>query len=204
MAATPGDTLGSKSQAEALFHRLDTASDPAAAYRALPASEKATFDAYMLPATETTSVKLTPADSTATAAILTGKVQTAFTSDDEARAAVAAASGCYTAQNKVTKISGVGVALWDVWVEGRYCSNGSSVTSVSFSRTWSTIAGYGWRDGGQLASGAVITGGTAKIWGQRNMVLGTGGWDVQSVNQCARAIGTAAATIRGDASCSNI
>jgi hypothetical protein len=158
----------------------------------------------MLPATETTSIKLTPADSAATVAVLAGKVQTTFTSADEAWAAVAAASGCYTAQNKVTKKNAVNIALWDVWVEGRFCSNGSSVTSVSFSRTWSTIAGYGWRDAGQIASGAVITGGTAKIWGQRKMVLGSGGWDVQNVNQCARAIGTAAATIRGDASCSNI
>lgn len=158
----------------------------------------------MLPATETTSIKVTPADTTATAAVLTGKVQTAFTSEGEARASIAVAGGCYTAQNKVTKRAAVGNAIWDVWVEGRYCSNGSAVTSVSFSRTWATIAGPGWRDAGQVGKGAAITNGTAKIWGQRTMVLGAGGWDVQTVPQCVRAIGTAAATIRGDASCSNI
>lgn len=47
----------------------------------------------------------------------------------------------------------------------------------------------GWRDAGQLGAGNGISGGEARIWGQRKMVLGAGGWDIQTKQPCTRVNG---------------
>lgn len=60
----------------------------------------------------------------------------------------------------------------------------------------------GWRDNGQVPSHAIISGGSARIVGQREFKLGVGGWDVSSPRPCVRIIGYGDGGTGADQSCS--
>ena len=79
--------------------------------------------------------------------------------------------------------------LYRVTVSGGFCTTGSYVYSSWFNGTWGETFWIGWRDGGQTYSNAVISGGSARIVGQRAFYYGAGGWDVQSARPCVRVIG---------------
>ena len=112
------------------------------------------------------------------------------------------ASGCWGTYTKATMRSTVGVALWDTFNEGTWCSNGTSVTSASFGRSWSSIAAVGWRDAGQIGSGSGVSSNQARIWSQRKMIFGTGGWDIQTMTPCNRLNGSASGGASFSESCS--
>lgn len=78
------------------------------------------------------------------------------------------------------------IALYDIDTEGSWSGNGTSATSASFSRSWSTIGVIGWRDAGQIDKGSGVVGGQARIWAQRKMIFGAGGIDIQEYRPCLR------------------
>lgn len=173
--------------AKAVWDSISSSSDPEAAYDSLSDSDRAAFDSYMLPASSEETMTLTPADASAEAAVSSGEVQTQYSSMQEAKAATSASSSaCWIGNVKYTKKAAFGNAIWDTYTEGSWCAKGSTITSAKYSRSWSTIAAIGWRDGGKIGSGSGITSNKARIWSQRKMILGSGGWDVQRITPCVR------------------
>ncbi len=160
-------------------------------FESLPAEDQAAFTDYYLPVSEKVSVTVTPLDASSAAALDEGTVSSEYASTEAAQTAVAAAKGCYGGYVKRTAYSAVNIALYDIYTEGSWCSNGSSVTSASFSRSWSTIGVIGWRDAGQIGKGSGVVSGQARIWAQRKMIFGAGGWDVQTYQPCLRLNGNA-------------
>lgn len=185
--ASPAGAAETESSAAEVFSKLDSSADPAKAYEALSAEDRAAFDNFFLPAKAEETYQLTKLDP------LGNKVGETknFASADKAMSAVAAASSCWTGRSKYTMKAALGNALWDTWTEGTWCGSGGKVTSARFDRTWATIAAVGWRDGGQIGKGSGVAGNQARIWGQRKMILGVGGWDVQTQQPCNRLNGTA-------------
>lgn len=179
--------------ADQVYEAIAESSDPAATYAALTPSVRDEFDDHFLPATYAEEVQLSPVDEAAEAAARSGAVNAHYSSVGEAMAHVSASTqGCWGSYVRVTMKAAVGNALWDTYTEGTWCASGSQVTSATFSRSWSTIAALGWRDGGQLGTGAAIVSGQARIWSQRKMIFGAGGWDIQTSQPCVRMNGTSA------------
>ncbi|MDO5633871.1 MAG: hypothetical protein Q4G34_03225 [Micrococcus sp.] len=168
----------------AIFHALDSADDPALAYRELSGPDKALFDAYFLPATYEPSYELTPLDANGHP---TGEVQT-FDSLDDALSVTTSSTArrCWSAVTTWTGRALMGNALFDTHTEGTWCSQNGRVVSAQFRRSWTTIGAIGWRDAGEIARGSGISGGEARIWAQRRLILGTGGWDIQNKQPCNR------------------
>jgi hypothetical protein len=179
--------------ADQVYEAIAESSDPSAAYAALTPAVRDEFDDRFLPATYSEEVQLSPVDEPAEAAMRSGAVNAHYSSVGEATAHVSASTqGCWGSYVRATMKAAVGNALWDTYTEGTWCASGSKVTSATFSRSWSTIAALGWRDGGQLGKGAAIVSGQARIWSQRKMILGAGGWDIQTSQPCVRMNGTSA------------
>lgn len=185
-----------------VFDRVGSAADPSAAYNALSLDERSVFEAYFLPAESEETLLLTPLDSRARAASRVGEVGVRYSSIEAAEADVSSTLGCWGTWAKNTQRAAAGNAVFDTYTEGRWCGNGSKVTSATFSRSWASIAALGWRDAGQTGRGSAVVGNRAKIWSQRKMILGVGGWDIQTQLPCTRLIGTAAGKASGDRSCS--
>lgn len=187
-----------ESDALAIYDVLAESADPEAAYANLSSEDLATLQSYFFVDEVTETISLTPEEAAP------GTQPTTYTSMKAAEAAVAAAAKCYTGWAKFTGTAALGNGIWDVWVEGRWCGTpGSKVTSAAFLRSWSTIAAVGWRDGGLIASGkGITTNGLARIWAQRKMIFGTGGWDVQEARPCVRLTGYSDGYHVGGATCS--
>ena len=201
--AAPDDT-GVAKTATAVWNRLEASSDPKAAYEALSTGDRAAFDAYLVPAASEESMTLQPMDSEARAAVASGSVKLKYSSSEQALSDLASTQGCWAGNARYTEKAALGNSLWDTYTEGTWCGSGSSVTSASFSRSWSTIAAVGWRDGGQIGRGAGVSNKQARIWSQRKMILGTGGWDVQTRTPCLRLNGTASGRTSITLTCSTI
>lgn len=184
--AATSDAGSDAASPQEVYELLDASTDPQATFDALPTEEKAAFTDYYLPVDEEVTVSLTPLDSGSTEALRSGAVDSTYASTEDAQAAVAAASGCWGGYVKRTAYSAVNIGLYDVYTEGTWCGNGTSATSASFSRSWSTIGVIGWRDGGQLAKGSGVVSGQARIWAQRKMIFGAGGVDIQTYHTCLR------------------
>jgi hypothetical protein len=198
-------TEGAQARSTALtvYDALDSAANPQATFNALSANDKAAFESYFLPATTVEKVTLTPLDSTAMHAVDTGAVALVYSSTEAAsNAMAAAASGCWGNYVKSTAHAALGNAIWDTYTEGTWCYSGSTVTSATFSRSWSTIAAVGWRDSGQLGAGSGVVSNKAKIWSQRKMIFGSGGWDIQTQTPCLRMIGSASGGTTASSTCS--
>jgi len=185
-----------------VFERVSSAEDSSAEYNALSADERSAFEAYFLPARAEETLLLTPLDSNARAASHAGEVGDHYSSIEAAATDVSSTLGCWGTWAKNTQWAAAGNALFDTYTEGTWCANGSKVTSATFTRSWSSIAALGWRDAGQTGRGSAVVGNRAKIWSQRKLILGVGGWDVQTQLPCTRLIGTAAGKASGDRSCS--
>ncbi len=205
-AAVPtAATAGAQARSTALtvYDALNSAANPRTAFNALSANDKAAFESYFLPATTEENVTLTPLDSAATNAVHAGTVALDYSSTEAASKALAAAgSGCWGNYVRDTAHAALGNAIWDTYTEGTWCYSGSSVTSASFSRSWSTIAMVGWRDGGQLGAGSGVVSNQARIWSQRKMIFGAGGWDIQTQEPCLRMNGSASGSTGASATCS--
>jgi hypothetical protein len=90
------------------------------------------------------------------------------------------------------------------WVSAEPLLELMRLSYTSFGRSWSTGTAVGRQDRGEIARGNGISGGVARIWAQRKMVFGTGGWDIQTIQQCSRINGNSSGGLSGDASCSSI
>ena len=192
-----------ESSALGIYGALDSAADPQAAFEALSPSDKEIFESYFLPATSVETIHITPLDEAARTAQRTGSVASTYLSAQEAKEATTlAVTGCWGSNSKITMHAAAGNAIWDTFTEGSWCVSGSTVTSATFGNSWSSIAMIGWRDDGRIGSGTGVTGNQARIWAQRKMVFGTGGWDVQTSLPCNRLSGTASGGASGLASCS--
>ena len=181
--------------AESSLALLDKSENPEATYAALSSSEKQAFMDMYAPASTEETIRISPKDSKARALSAEGIQPKSY-------AAVAKAGGCWATYVKRTVKNNFNAGLFDVYVEGSWCSNGTKVTSTSFARTWSTIGTIGWKDKGQIGKGNGIAGGEGRIWGQRKMALGSGGWDVIEHRTCVRINGGKTGLYSGGTTCS--
>lgn len=189
--------------AETVWHKLEASPDPGSTFTSLPDAEREAIENYLVPATYEETVTLVPTSPAGTISPEGGAVARTYSSVAEAEQAVAAAAACYGAYVRQTAHAPAGNAIWDIYTEGSWCGTaGSSATSATFGRSWSSIAALGWRDAGQKAKGAGLSGGTARIWAQRTMILGTGGWDIQTMYPCTRLLGTGGGGYWSDKVCS--
>jgi hypothetical protein len=192
-----------ESSALEIYETLDSAADPQAAFEALSPNDKERFESYFLPATAEETVHLAPLDAAARTVQRTGSVASTYTSAQHAKeATIQATAGCWGNTSKITMYAAAGNAIWDTFTEGSWCVSGSTVTSATFGNSWSSIAAIGWRDDGKIGSGTGVTGNQARIWAQRKLVFGTGGWDVQTSLPCNRLSGTASGGASYTATCS--
>ena len=185
VTALPAEASNSAQTATAVFQKIESSSNPQAAYSSLSAKDRAAFDNYYLLANSKVTYEVTKMDAGGSPVGET----LSFASEDEAMAAVASTSSCWAANVKNVGRANAGNEIFSTYTEGSWCSSGGRVTSTSFGRTWSTVKMIGWRDAGQLGAGNGISGGEARIWGQRKMVLGAGGWDIQTKQPCTRVNG---------------
>lgn len=192
------DHAGVENVALAVYEELSSAADPMQVYAGLATEEREAFEAYFLPAEADEAVTLTRVDASGKPV----EAATTYLSEADAMDIVAASTSCWIGTSKYTMKAALGNAIWDTWTEGTWCGNGSSVTSAAFSRSWSTIAAVGWRDAGQIGSGSGIAGGQARMWSQRKMILGAGGWDVQTQQPCNRLNGGPSGGVSQTWSCS--
>lgn len=177
-----------RNEALAIYNKVSSAQDPEAAFAALTADERSAFDSYFLPATSAQTVTLQPLTASGEPEPAGEKVM--YKTEAAAMAAVAATSKCYAATARSTEYAALGNAIFDVWVEGKWCGTpGKKVTSATFIRSYSTIAAIGWRDAGQLNKAAGVVNSLGKVVAQRKLILGTGGWDVQEARPCVRLTG---------------
>ncbi|RZU66453.1 hypothetical protein EV379_2810 [Microterricola gilva] len=203
--AAPAPTEPSvESIALEVYETLDAAPDPQLAFAELSAGERTAFEAYFLPVSTEVTVVLTPLDAASERASRSGAVASTYSSAEDASAAVAAVSGCWGTYSEATQSGSLGNAIWDTFNEGTWCANGTTVTSATFSRSWSSIAAVGWRDDGQIGKGAGVVSNKARIWSQRKMVLGSGGWDIQTIQPCNRFSGSSSGGATSDNVCSTL
>jgi hypothetical protein len=170
------------------------AADPQAAYAQLSDKERAEFNARYLPASTTVTEEIKPADATAfksTAAGITpnsiGEVQ---------------AAGCWYGKATGSSRAAAGNTLYTFWVENTWCSNGSTVTSNSYRTADGETSTPGWRYEGVKSKGAAIVSNQGRAWAKHLFVLGVGGIDIQSPNECIRVKGSASGRASADRVCS--
>lgn len=170
-----------QTQALAIYEKMAISDDPEQAYNNLTAEERTVFSTYFFPVSQEGSTHLTRVSGQSP--VMSNQF---FRSSIEAMEVVAASNSCWIANSKYTALGGYGNAIWDTWTEGTWCGSGGRVTTASFTHSWSTIAAIGWRDEGQIGSGSGIVNNEARMWSQRRMVLGIGGWDLQNAQPCNR------------------
>ncbi|GAA2632709.1 hypothetical protein [Streptomyces vastus] len=170
------------------------AADPQATYAQLSADERAEFNARYLPASTTVTEEIKPADATAFKSAAAG---IAPNSIGEVQA-----SGCWYGKATGSSRAAAGNTLYTFWVENTWCSNGSRVTSNSYRTADGETSTPGWRYEGVQTKGAGIVGNQGRAWAKHLFVLGVGGWDIQSPNECIRVKGAASGTAYADRVCS--
>jgi hypothetical protein len=192
------------SRAYEIFGVLESSEDPAAAFGALSSSDQAAFEAYFTPARTEESVTIAPLDAESASALADGKIAASYSSVGEAQEAIALVTGCWSAYTIAREHNNFGVALWETYNEGSWCASGSTVTSATFSRSWATIGVVGWRDEGMIGHGAGVVSNQGRVWSQRKMVLGVGGWDIQTMLPCNRLSGSASGGVTAATVCSTL
>lgn len=174
---------------DAIVDGVLSAPDPAAAYDALSAQDRAVFDDHMLPAAvkvDTTAV--TPADDTARASAAAG--------------AIAFADGCWAGRADGSAQSTAGNTLYTFFVTGSWCVTGGAVTSSSLYQAGGETATPGWRFEGTTSSGADVIGGQGRSFASQRFVLGSYGIDIQTVDECMRVNGQADSYFTSTRTCS--
>ncbi|MDP9905890.1 hypothetical protein [Arthrobacter bambusae] len=181
-------------KAEAVARKVFESDNPELAAKSLGSEELGLFEAYSAVANVISSPKsYAPADSLAKKSTLKGITPAQFGT---------LASGCWNTSSWVIGTNAFGGWLYKLTVSGGWCGNGSSATHSWFNGTWGETFAIGWRDNGQVSRHAIISGGSAKIVGQREFKLGVGGWDVSSPRPCVRIIGHGNGQKGDDQSCS--
>lgn len=159
----------------------------------LPQSERVAFVNTMLPNTTVETTTVTPANAAAKASLeaaeATGDVVTPF------------ATGCWTARTDWEQKNVYGGGIYSWYHVGRWCANGSTVTSASRADYGGQTYAIGWRKEGLTASAAGVVSNQGRSYTQQKFVLGVGGWDVDTRYECARVAGKSNATATGTMTC---
>lgn len=159
----------------------------------LNSAQRAEFIDTQLPATETLTVSQKPANAVATAnlarALGSGVAITPL------------AVGCWTAKAEWTIRAALGNGLYSFYHVGRWCSNGSTVTSASIADKGAQTYAVGWRYAGVSASGSGVVGNQGRSYTQHKFILGAGGWDIDTRLDCARVRGQSSGNALGDMTC---
>lgn len=191
--ASVESTPENAAKAEAVARKVFESGNPEFAAKALGADEVKLFEAYNTVTNVISSPKnYSPADSLARQFTLKGITPAEFG---------ALASGCWNTSSWMIGTNAFGGWLYKLTVSGGWCANGWSATSTWFNGSWGETFAIGWRDNGQVYSNAIISGGSARIVGQREFKLGVGGWDVSSPRPCVRLIGYGNGGTGADLSC---
>lgn len=184
LAADP-DALLASGRIDVVTQVLE-AEDPDAAYAELSAAEQAEFDYWMKPVevVQVSPPVLAPAP----------------TSDSGINACWNGFSGVWIWKSLA------GVHLYEMWMNGSWCTNDvtGSATSASYTNSGGSGLAPGWRHDGRRGFASGVSGGQAKIWSQHRFVLGAGGWDVQTIDQCMRIIGAPFNAIDVDFVCTTV
>lgn len=175
-----------------LQKELVSSQDPEAVLSALNSEEEQAFRTYSFPAKVEQIIVSSPLEKT-------GESVSRELGTQVAAAATATCKGSYVRMNALNSL---GDKIWSVFTEGKWCWSGSKVTSATFGRSWSEIYQILWRDAGQIGKGAGVQSGSARIFAQRKMIAGTGGWDIQTWQPCLRLLGYSGATLSSDRICS--
>ena len=185
---TPANAAKAKSISEAVM----TSADPQAAAAALSPADQELFKAYnTVVEVKPSSTTYSPADSKARRTQLTAGTG----------GIILMAAGCWNTSSYVVGTNAFGGWLWKSTVSGGFCTNGSSATASWLNGTWGETYAVGWRNGNQLYTNAILAYGQARIVGQREFILGVGGWDVQHSQPCIRLIGYGNGGTGADLSC---
>lgn len=185
---TPSNAAKAKLVSEAVM----TSADPQAAVAALSPTDQRLFKAY------NTVVEVKPGPTTYSPADSKAR-RTQLTAGTGEVTLMAA--GCWNTSAYYVGTNAFGGWLWKSTVSGGFCTNGSYATSSWLNGTWGETYAPGWRNGNQLYTKAVLAYGQARIVGQREFILGVGGWDVQHQQPCIRLIGYGNGGTGADTSC---
>lgn len=205
LAPSAANAVTSESQgdvADRVFAQLETANDPQQELKSISSDERYAFEQHYLPASESTTFTITSfTDEDGKVANSLGATE--YESESEAVSALAAA-GCGIGESRVVTKSAIGLALFDTYTEGKFCTNGSSITSTQFLRSWSYVGMVGWRDAGLISSGHGVGGNQGRAWSQRKYILGSAGVDVDQVNKCSRVSMSVNGNFASKATCSRL
>jgi hypothetical protein len=169
-----------------VVRRVVEAADPRLAYRQLSAAERAEFDHWMMPAR---AVQATPA-----------RLPAAPGADNTIMACWNGFSGVWF------WTSLAGVHLYEMWMNGSWCTNDTTgvATSASYTNSGGSGLAPGWRHDGRRGFDSGVSGGQAKIWSQHRFILGAGGWDIQTVDHCMRIVGAPFSAINVNFVCTTV
>lgn len=192
--ASVENTLEEAAKAEAVARKVFESENPELTVKSLGTDELRLFEAYSTVTNVITSPEdYSPADSLAQQSTLKEITPAQFGT---------LASGCWNTSSWMIGTNAFGAWLYRLTVSGGWCANGWSAISSWFNGSWGETFAIGWRDNGQVSSNAIISGGTARIGGQREFKLGVGGWDVSSPPPCVRLLGYGNGGTGADLSCS--
>lgn len=160
----------------------------------LPADQRADFINTKLPATSSEALtSQTPMDATArlsaSVAQLTGQKISPMT------------TGCWAGRADGSERAALGNTLFTYYHVGEWCVSGSTVTSSSVADAGGETSTPGWRYDGVINRSAGILSNEGRSYSQTRFILGSGGWDVQTIVPCLRVRGLSNATFYSDATC---
>lgn len=156
-------------------------------------SQRAEFIGTNLPATSTVTTDQKPDNAAAAASV--------STASSTGNAVTPLAVGCWTGRVDWTVRAAAGNGLYSYYHVGRWCSNGSSVTSASIADKGAQTYTVGWRYAGVTASGSGVVSNQGRSYTQHKFILGVGGWDVDTRLECGRVRGQSTGGYLYDTTC---
>lgn len=159
----------------------------------LTPAQRQTFTNTMIPTTTVKTVTVTAANSTAKLSLQNANAQGKSLSTN--------ATGCWTARTQWEQknIYGGGIYMW--YHVGSWCASGSTVTSSGIADWGGQTYAIGWRYEGRINGSSGIVSNQGRSYTQQKFVLGVGGWDVDTRQECARIIGNASGSASGSMTC---
>lgn len=184
LIGTPGAAAEGGLTGEQIVSKVLASSNPKESYEQLSSSEKAAFDRRMLPKSVTVDRTVSP---------------TGGNPDGEVGIQ---SGGCWRSEARGSARAAAGNTLYTYWVAGTWCISNGRVTSARVDYTGGETSTPGWRYEGERARGSGISSNIGRMWARHRFVLGSGGWDVQTTENCIRLNGYANHTAGSDLRCS--
>lgn len=111
------------------------------------------------------------------------------------------ATGCWTSRWTGSAQATAGNTLYTWYHVGGWCANGSTVTSAWEADSGGETSTPGWRYEGVVARDSGVVSNEGRSYSKHQFVLGVGGWDVQSPQECLRVRGFSNATATASYTC---